>query len=257
MNDLNVVIKRLENIEDAQRAYCCMTEVPTPWPGSLNMCREWIAQALGRYVEGYHLQLENGDVIGHLYYAPSAQALIPYNVEDGVGVLYCEWIQRRYQGQGHAKRLFSAFLEDLREEKAKGVFVEASDEQGQRHSGSYIARGFELLQEFGHRKLLYLPLEQAQISVQVLVPEVKPRTGKPVEIMILAGYMCPHEASTHLLLREVAREFVEDVVLREAWLTPDTLKEYGSSHGIFINGRKKLMGAETEAAVRQAIVEEF
>jgi hypothetical protein len=257
MNDLKVDIRRLENVEDAQKAYCCMTEVPTPWPGSLHMCREWIAQALGRYVEGYHLQLENGDVIGHLYYAPSTRALIPYNVEDGVSVLYCEWIQQGYQGQGNAKRLFSAFLDGLREEKAKGVFFEASDSLGLGHSESYIARGFELLQEFGHRKLLYLPLEQAQISVQVLPPEIKPRSGKPVEIMILAGYMCPHEASTQLLLREVAREFGEDVVLREAWLTPDTLQEYGSSHGIFINGRRKLVGAETEEAIRQAIVEEF
>jgi hypothetical protein len=257
MNELNVSVRRVENIEDTEKAYCCMTEVPTPWPRALRLCREWIAQALGRHVEGYHLHLDNGEVIGHLYYAPSERALAPYIVEEGVGVLYCEWIQLRYQGRGHAKRLFSAFINGLREEKAKGVLVEASDEEGQRHFKGYIARGFELLQDFGHRKLLYLPLAQAQVSVQPLLPKIKPRSGKPVEILILTGYMCPHEASTYLLLREIAREFGEDVVLREAWLTRETLQDYGSSHGIFINGRQKLVGAETEAAIRQAIVEEF
>jgi hypothetical protein len=40
-------------------------------------------------------------------------------------------------------------------------------------------------------------------------------------------------------------------------LTPETLREYGVAKGIFINGRQKLAGGETEEQVRQAILEEF
>jgi hypothetical protein len=69
--------------------------------------------------------------------------------------------------------------------------------------------------------------------------------------------MCPFEVSTEVILREVAREFGDQVTLREASLTPETLREYGVAKGVFINGRQKLVGGETEEQVRQAIQEEF
>jgi hypothetical protein len=40
-------------------------------------------------------------------------------------------------------------------------------------------------------------------------------------------------------------------------LTKETLGEYGVARGIFINGRLKLGGAETEESVRQVIQEEL
>ena len=79
----DVTIRRIRDREDAQKAYCCMTEVPTPWPAALCQCRDWVTNNLSRYVEGYHLQKPDGEVIGHLYYANSEQALFPYIVEPG------------------------------------------------------------------------------------------------------------------------------------------------------------------------------
>jgi hypothetical protein len=75
--------------------------------------------------------------------------------------------------------------------------------------------------------------------------------------LILNGYLCPHEASTLVLVRAVAQEFGEKVRLQEVWLTPETLREYGAAKGVFINGVQKLTGAETEASIRQAIAEEI
>jgi hypothetical protein len=69
--------------------------------------------------------------------------------------------------------------------------------------------------------------------------------------------MCPYEVSSEMLLREVAQEFGDQVTLREVPLTSETLREYGVAKGIFINGRQKLTGGETEEQVRQAILEEF
>ena len=48
--------------------------------------------------------------------------------------------------------------------------------------------------------------------------------------------MCPYEVSTEVLLREVAREFGDQVILREVALTPETLREYGVAKGVFIHG---------------------
>jgi GNAT superfamily N-acetyltransferase len=257
MDELDVHIRRLASVEDAQRTYCCMTEVPTPWPQALCQCRDWFAQHLGNYVEGYHLRLGKGEVIGHLYYALSERALIPYEVEAGVGVMYCEWVQRRYQQQGLGQRLFGAFVDEMRQQDVKGILVEGTDLEAQMHVRHYQARGFEVIHQAGHRKLLYLPLTQATVSIRPLQPRIPPRRRAPVEILILRGYLCPFEISTLVLLQEVSREFGDRVVVRQVELTRETLAEYGVPRGIFINGRLKLGGAETEESIRQAIVEEL
>jgi GNAT superfamily N-acetyltransferase len=257
MGDLSVVVHRIINRDDAQKAYCCMTEVPTSWPDALCQCRDWVAENLGRYVEGYHLQLGDGEVIGHLYYAPSERALFPYQVETGVGILYCDWVQKRYQGMGLGRQLHEAFLDDMDKLGMKGVLVEATDLEGQMNFRHYQRRGFEIIQRDGNRILLYHPLSQKKAKVQRLPSSIPSRRGKPVEILILNGYMCPYEVSTQLLLRSIVREFGDQVILRDVWLTPETLHQYGVAKGVFINGQQKLSGGETEGAIRQAIVEEF
>jgi hypothetical protein len=171
--------------------------------------------------------------------------------------MYCEWIQRRHQKQGLGRHLFSAFEKDMREQGCKGILVEGTDREETMHHRHYLSRGFELVHESGHRKLLYLPLNQTHVELRPLEPSIKPRRGVPVEILILSGYLCPFEASTQVLLTEVAREFGHRVLLREESLTPETLRRYGVSEGIFINGRQKLTGGATEEAIRQAIIEEF
>lgn len=256
MSDLQVAIKRIQ-ADDAQQCYCCMTEVPTPWPDALCQCRNWIGENLGRYAEGYHAQLGNGEVIGHIYYAPSEQALFPYEVEPGAMVMYCEWVQRRYQGQGVGRKLFEAFTAEARAQNCKGILIEGTDLDGQMDYRHYLARGFQPIHESGHRRLLYLALNRPAVKVKPLQPTISPRRSVPVEILILSGYLCPLDVSTQMLLLEVAQEFGNQVVVRQEQLTPETLKRYGVANGVFINGRQKLTGAANEAAIRQAIVEEM
>lgn len=257
MNQVKAIVRPVLDKQDVQQAYCCMSDGPTPWPDALCLCRYWFAQHLGRHVAGYHLQLENGAVIGHLYYAFSEQALFPYQVETQVGVLYCEWVQPRYQKQGLGTQLFNAFLEEMQQAGAKGILVEATDLAEQMHFQHYLRRGFTQVDTSGPRRLLYLPLLQEQVAVQPLEMRIQPRQGLPVEVLLLYGYLCPPEAATMELVREVAREFGQQVVLREVELTPETLQAYGAARGVFINGRAKLGGGETEGAIRQAIREEL
>jgi GNAT superfamily N-acetyltransferase len=257
MEDLAVVVHRLRNREDAQKAYCCMTEVPTPWPDALCQCRDWVTENLGRYVEGYHLQRSGGEVLGHLYFAPSERALFPYEMEAGISILYCDWVQKRYQGLGLGTQLYEAFLEDMLKAGMKGVLVEATVTDGQMNFQHYQKRGFEIILEGESHHLLYYPLSHKIVNIHRLPSGIQPRQGRPVDVLILNGYMCPYEVSTQLLLRSIVQEYGDDVVLRDIWLTPETLQEYGVAKGVFINGRQKLSGGETEGAIRQAIVEEF
>lgn len=250
-----VGVRKLDRPQDAQNAYCCMTEVVTPWPQALCLCREWMRDHLGEHIEGFHLELADGKAVGHLYYALSQNALVPYEIEQDVGVIYCEWIQRHYQGQGYGRRLFSALLSELEQQNAKGVMVEATILQGQMHMSHFQARGFRVLLEQGDRRVMYLPLRQEQVFIEPLPEKLPAAAGGKVEIIIIHGYLCPFDTSTHVLLREVAQEFANQVQLREVHLTPETLRQYGVARGIFINGRRKLGGGETELAVRQAILE--
>jgi predicted GNAT family acetyltransferase len=257
MEEIKVTIKRLEENNDAQQAYCCMQEAPTPWPETLCDCRDWVTENLGNYVEGFHLQLANGDVVGHLYYALSENALIAYDLEPNVGVLYCDWVQTRYQGKGLGTRLFNAFVDEMRERQVKGIIAEATDHEAQMHYSHYVSRGFEIIHEREHSKLMYYPLEQATIEINPLTPRVIPVSSTPIDILIVNGYMCPFETSTIAMTRLVAQEFGDRITLREVRLTPDTVKELGVAKGIFINGEQKLFGGETEEQVRQVILEDI
>jgi GNAT superfamily N-acetyltransferase len=251
------MVQRLERKEHADQAFCCMSEVPTPWPKALGLCRAWASQNLGRHVEGYHILDPDGKAVGQLYFALAERALVPYEVEPGVAVMYCEWIQRRHQKQGLGRHLFNAFERDMRQQGCKGILVEATDREELMYHRHYQRRGFEVVHESGHRKLLYLPLNKSQVQFRPLEPRIQPRRGVPVEILILSGYLCPFEASTQVLLVDVVREFGNRVILRQEPLSPESLERYGVADGIFINGRQKLTGAVTEEAVRQAIIEEF
>jgi GNAT superfamily N-acetyltransferase len=258
MIEHDVRVRRLSAAEDALKSYCCMVEVPTPWRESLCLCQDWFAKNLGRYVEGYHLETSTGEVAGHLYYACTPRALVAYELPKGrFAAIYCEWVQRRWQGQGLGRLLFERFLDDMRREQVEGILVETSDREGQMYYGDFLPRGFTQVFEQGGQRLLYLPLSRPEVQVKPLKPLLKPGKKRPVEIDVLYGYLCPYEVSTHLLVRQVAREYGLQVVLREIWLTPETLGKYGVSRGIFINGRQVLFGGEPEQAVRLAVMDEL
>jgi hypothetical protein len=95
------------------------------------------------------------------------------------------------------------------------------------------------------------------VQTRPLEPTIRPKRGSPVQVLILSGYLCPLDVSTQILLLEVAREFGDQVTLHQELLTPETLRRYGVANGVFINGRQKLVGAATEEAIRQAILEEM
>ncbi len=244
----------LSRPEEAARAYPCATETPRPfWADGLELSRKWFGENLGKHVEGFHLE-EDGKVIGHIYWAPSERALVPYRTEPGVAWLYCEWIQRLHQGRGHMRKLFSAFVEHLKQQGYKGVLVGATDYEGYMHRSHFQKRGFRLLGKGNGGKLMYLPLAQESVEVEPLNPKVGREGTAPVEVLVISGSLfCPVGAATVLYLRRVVAEFGDQVALKEVPAGPEALSRYGVGNGIFINGKRTFFGPATEDQVRATI----
>lgn len=248
-------IVRLGAPEEAARAYPCATESPRPfWADGLELSRRWFAENLGKHVEGFHLE-EGGNVIGHIYWAPSERALVPFRTEPRVAWLYCEWVQRAYRGRGYMRALFSAFLEHLKAEDYKGVLVRATDYEGYMHHSHFTKRGFRAIK--GGNGLMYLPLRQESIRVEPLKTKVEREENAPVEVLVIGSLFCPVGAAAVHYLRKVAAEFPDQVVLREVPAGPEALARYGVANGIFIDGEPRFFGPVTEGQVRAAIEAEL
>jgi GNAT superfamily N-acetyltransferase len=251
--DVNVV--SLSDPGQVQHACPCMEEVPTPWPEALDACRDWIAGHLGNLVEGLHLEQPQDEVIGNLYYGFSERALIPYQAEAGVAILYCEWIQRRHQGRGYARLLFDAFTQDLSRRGYKGILAEPSAYEAGMSYEYLLGRGFKPLQDVGAKRLLYYPLAQPSIAVQPLDVRIVVRSRYPVEILAFSGGFCPCETATSMAALDVCREFGDRVVVRDVPITADSVRAYGVARGVYINGRPLPGDGLPEEAIRQAIRE--
>jgi hypothetical protein len=239
----------------AEEACSCMVEVPAPWPEALEACRSWLAQRVGTVIHGLHLHDADGHVIGHLYYAFSENALVPYEIEEGVAVVHCEWIQRRHQGQGYSRILSEALVRRLEARNAKGILVPATDDEQHMHYRHYARRGFQTLHQEGGRRLMYHPLSQETITLRPLQRKIPVGRQVPVEVIVFTGGLCPYEAATSMLAVQVAAEFRQRVILREIPASRTALRQYGVAQGVWINGRRLAAAGLPEEAIRLAIRE--
>ena len=251
--DVQVVV--LAESTQAEEACACAVEVPTPWPEALKACRTRLAEDLGTAVHGMHLRDAAGSVIGHLYYAFSGQALVAYEIEDGVAVVYCEWIPRRHQGKGYSRILSETLVRRLETKGCKGILVLATDDEQHMHYRHYARRGFRTLRQDGTTRLMYLPLGQEKIVVEPLEQRIPVGHRYPVEVLVFSGGLCPYEAATSLVAAQVAQEFGRRVVLKEIPASRQALYEYGTAKGVWVNGRRVPGGGLPEEAVRLAIRE--
>lgn len=251
-------IWRIQTAEDIQQTYPCATESPIPfWADGLSLCREWFAENLGKYVEGLHLADTNGSVVGHIYWAPSNYVLAPYEVEEGVAYIYCEWVQHHHRGKGGMHLLFQEFVAFLRAQGYEGILVDGTEIENYMHYRHFLKRGFQVLKENGSGKLLYYPLSRPSVVVKPITARVAKETGAKVEILVIGSRFCPVGASALLAVRKVTREFGERVVVKEVSASREVIARYGVADGIFINGKAKFYGPVQESDVRKAIEEEL
>jgi predicted GNAT family acetyltransferase len=246
---------RVADAHEAQKAYPCATESPLHfWSDGLPLSRSWFADNLGQYIEALHLEGDNGQVVGHIYWAPSERALVPYQIEDRVAVVYCEWMQRQARGQGYMRLLFETFTESLRDQDYKGILVCATNIEDYMHYRHFATRGFR---DLGAGGLLFLPLSQETIRVEPLSAHVPVEGIAPVEVLIIGSKSCPVGASAVLAIRKVAKEFGDQVKVKELPAGTGVLAQYGVADRILVNGKTMFFGPVSEAEVRTAIGREL
>jgi len=251
-------VRRVQTVKDVRQAYPCATESPIPfWADGLPLSREWFAENLGRHVEGLHLTDESGNVIGHIYWAASGQALAPYEIEDGAAYIYCEWIQHRHRGKGGMRLLFQELVRHLQAQGYKGILVDGTEFEGYMHYQHFLKRGFHVLRESNGGKLLYYPLSKPSVTVKPIAARITKETEARVEVLVIGSRFCPVGASAVLAVRKVAQELGERVLVREVPASRKIIAQYGVADGIFINGKPKLFGPVKETHVRKAIEEEL
>jgi len=243
-------------LDDLEATYCCMSEVPpgVSWPEALPESREWFRKNLGKHVEGYHL-LDNGKVVGHVYYESSEKAPIPFEAEPNVAFIYCTEMLRDYMHKGYGKTMFDYVKNDLKKQGFKGILVDATDFKEYMHHSHFAKQGFKAIKEHGPFKLMYFPLNQASVEVKPLELNYKPSKDR-VEITLFKTFFCPVGAYMYHMVKKVAQTFGDKVKIVEIEPTIETVKKYGTSDPLF-NGKLKLMGPASEQDVRKAIQEEI
>jgi predicted GNAT family acetyltransferase len=188
-----------------------------------------------------------------MYYGFSERALIPYEIEAGVAILYCEWVQRRHQGHGYARQLFESLTERLSRQGTKGILVEASSGEEGMPYGHLFRAGFKPIEVVGARRLMYFPLAQQSVTARPLKTRIVAQDRQPVEVLAFSGGFCPCETATSLAALGVAREFGERVILKEVPITVENVRAYGTASGVYVNGRPIPDDGVPEEAIRQAI----
>jgi predicted GNAT family acetyltransferase len=203
------------------------------------------------------LEDENGVVIGHLYWAPSDQALAPYDIEEGVAYIYCDWVQEQHRDKGGARMLFQELVDQLRSKGYKGILVDGTDFEGYMYYGHFLKRGFRIIRQAEASRLMFYPLKRQAVEVKPLQAKIARSSSSTVDILVIGAHFCPVGASAVLAVRKIAQQFGDRVVVTEVAANRETIARYGVADGIFINGKLKFFGPVTEAQVRQAIEAEF
>ncbi|MCJ7424920.1 GNAT family N-acetyltransferase [Candidatus Bathyarchaeota archaeon] len=240
---------------DLNKTYCCICETPlgAKWAKSLPESRKWLANNLGKHVEGYHL-VDDGRVVGHIYYAMSDEALVPYEVEPRVAIVYCTEMLHDYMHKGYGKLMFDYMKEDLKKQGVKGIVVPSTTFKEFMHYEFFLKQGLKVIMEHAPFKVMYYPLNKQNISIKRIDLNYKPSKEK-VEVTLFNNLFCPVGAYMHSLVKRVAKTFGDKVKIVEIEATLETIRKYGTSDPL-INGKIKMWGPTSEAEVGKAIQEE-
>jgi ribosomal protein S18 acetylase RimI-like enzyme len=233
-----------------------MSEVPpgVSWAEASPESREWFKANLGKHIEGYHL-LDGDRVVGHVYYASSEKALLPFEAEPQVAFIYCTEVLRDYVRKGYGKMMFDYVKDDLKRQGFKGILVDASDIKEYMYYEHFLKQGFKVIKEHAPFKLMYFPLAKDSVKVRLLELNYKPSADR-VEVTLFKNLSCPVGAYMYHLIKKTAQGFGDKVKLVEVPAVLDTIRRIGATDPL-INGKAKILGPASADDVKKAIQEEI
>jgi hypothetical protein len=242
---------------DLDKTYCCIKEMPpgASWTEGLPESRNWLGKNLGKYVEGYHL-LDDGEVVGHIHYATSEKALVPYEIEPGVACIYCTEMLREYAHKGYGRMMFDYMKNDLKKQGYKGIMVPATSIKEFMHYEQFQKQGFNVIMEHApFTRVMYFPLTKQSIKIKPIDLSYQPSKDR-VEITLFSNSFCPVGSYMYHVIKQVAQGFGDKVKIVEIQATLGTIKKYGTTDPL-INGKIKILGPASETDVKRAIQEEL
>jgi hypothetical protein len=242
--------------DDLEACYCCTTEslVDASWTQALPESKKWFKSNLGKHVQGYHL-LDGNRVVGHIYWETSEKALVPHRIEPKVACVYCTELLHDYMHKGYGKTLFDHMKQDLKKQAYKGIIVDATSIKEFMHYEHFQKQGFKTIKEHGLFRLMYFPLLKQTVEAEPLALNYQPSKEK-VEVTLFNDFSCPVGAYMYQLFKRVAQGFGDKVKIVEIQVTPETIREYGTTAPL-VNGKIKIFGPASEKDVQRAIQEEI
>jgi hypothetical protein len=238
---------------DLASVYCCINS-QSPFVAGLQESKGWFKDNFGRHVEGYHL-LDGSKVVGHIYYASSDQALVPYEMESGAACIYCTYLIRDYLNKGFGRMMFDHMKRDLRLQSVKGIMVPATEFREWMHYELFLKQGFQVRREHYPYKAMYFPLTKKDMKIEPLTVDYSPSIEK-VEVTLFKSFFCPVGSFMYDRIKKVAQSFGDRVKIVEIDGTLANMRKYGSTEP-FINGKIKLYGPASEEDIMNAIEEEI
>ena len=243
-------------LDDLVATYCCVNEFPPDsfWSKALPESREWFKDNFGTHVEGYHL-LDDSKVVGHIYYASSDEAIVPYEVEPKVAFVYCTELLEEYMHKGYGRMMFDYAKDDLKRQGFKGVLVAATRLKEYMYYEHFLKQGFKIIMEHGSFKIMYFPIRKKSINIKPLALNYTPSKDK-VEVTLFKNFFCPVGVYMYHLTKKIAQSFEDKVKIVEIDATLEAARRYGITD-ILINGKVKTFGPASEEEVKKAIQEEI
>lgn len=234
---------------DVESAYCCIP-AESPFAEGLPESKAWFKANLGEHVEGYHL-LDGEKVVGHIYFAMSQKAFLPYEIEPEVACIYCTYILRDYLHKGFGRMMFDYMKKDLKNRSIKGILVPATEFKEWMHYELFLKQGFQTIKEHSPYKVMYFPLTKKDIRLKVFDLNYTPSKDK-VEVTLFKSSFCPVGPFMYNRIKKVAQSFGDKVRLIEMDGTLENMKRYGTLEPL-INGKIKLYGPASEEDIMKAI----
>lgn len=230
------------NSNDLGSTYCCIP-AQSPYAEGLSESKKWFEANLNEHVEGYHL-LDGDNVVGHIYYGMSQNALLSYETEPGVACIYCTYLLSNYLHKGFGRMMFDYMKKDLKNQAVKGIMVPATEFKEWMHYELFIKQGFKVIKEHSPYKVMYFPLAKKNISLKVLSLNYSPSKDK-VEVTLFKSSFCPVSPFMYNRTKKVAQKFGAKVKVVEIEGTLENLRKYGTLEPL-INGKVKLYGPASE-----------
>lgn len=241
------------NSNDLGSTYCCIP-AQSPYAEGLSESKKWFEANLNEHVEGYHL-LDREKVVGHIYFAMSDKALIPYDIEPGVACIYCTYLLRDYLHKGFGRMMFDYMKKDLKNQAVKGIMVPATEFKEWMHYDLFTKQGFGIIKEHSPYKVMYFPLTRNEISATALSLSYRPSKDK-VEVTLFKSFFCPVSPFMYNRVKKVAQSFGDKVKIVEIEGTLENMRKYGTLEPL-INGKVKLYGPASEEDIMKSIEEEI